>query len=240
MLESPSTRKASPTRARWSTRPATTAGTCQLADRLDRCGLPRVPRLDRVDLMPDFLAYATQPDGNLVAWGDTSAGAVSSPAAPRAPASGPTGRTRTGPSPSSSGATRSPGPAGSTPSPATGRASPRSASAQPQSTAIHGHEDSGALGFFASAGRCSGSPASGVAPAGPTAALRDLQPGPQRRSTSPARRTTTRPPPRSSQPPESPAADLVTVRQQRAERRDLAAHHGARQGARACCSSTTR
>ena len=45
----------------------------QLGARLDRCGLPRFPGLARIDAMTDLMAHATQPDGDMVAFGDTSA-----------------------------------------------------------------------------------------------------------------------------------------------------------------------
>lgn len=125
----------------------------QLAEQLRRCGIPRIQRLDRVDLMPDFLAQATQPDGNLVAWGDSSAldRGVSIPGtgAEYAMTEG-----RSGPRPDRTFAVYPRGYAFSR----SGWFDTQSAARQslasirfgaPKSTAVHGHEDSGALGYFA-------------------------------------------------------------------------------------------
>lgn len=117
----------------------------QLRDRLDLCGLPRVPGLDRVDLMTDFLRHATQPDGYRVAWGDTSAGAV---------VPGPLPGLNDAPHPDQTFAVFNRGYAFSRsgwfdtqPGDRQSLASIRFG--EPRSLAIHGHRDSGALSFFA-------------------------------------------------------------------------------------------
>jgi hypothetical protein len=125
----------------------------QLAERLRRCGLPRIQRLDRVDLMPEFLAQATQPDGNLVAWGDSSAidRGVSIPGtgAEYAMSEG-----RSGPKPDRTFAVYQRGYAFSRSGwfdtqPASRQSLASIRFGAPKSTAVHGHEDSGALGYFA-------------------------------------------------------------------------------------------
>ena len=117
----------------------------QLRERLDRCGLPRVPGLERVDLMPDFLTHATQPDGHPVAWGDTSAGSVVQRALPGI---------HDGPHPDRTFAVFKRGYAFSRsgwfdtqPGDRQSLASIRFG--EPRALAIHGHRDSGAVSFFA-------------------------------------------------------------------------------------------
>jgi len=117
----------------------------QLRDRLDRCGLPRVPGLERVDLMPDFLAHATLPDGYRLAWGDTSAGSV---------ARGPLPGIHSGPHPDRTFAVFKRGYAFSRsawfdtqPGDQQSLASIRFG--EPRALAIHGHRDSGAVSYFA-------------------------------------------------------------------------------------------
>ena len=117
----------------------------QLRKRLDRCGLPRVPGLERVDLMPDFLAHATQPDGYPVAWGDTSAGAVVQHALPGIHDGSHPDRTfaifNRGYAFSRSGwFDTQPGDQQSLASIRFG---------EPRALAIHGHRDSGAVSYFA-------------------------------------------------------------------------------------------
>ena len=45
----------------------------ELQTRIELCGVTPDPLFARVSLMPDFYAHAIQPDGNVVAFGDTSA-----------------------------------------------------------------------------------------------------------------------------------------------------------------------
>ncbi|WP_028642839.1 Ig-like domain repeat protein [Nocardioides sp. URHA0020] len=45
----------------------------EFATRMEACGLTPGALFKRLERMPDFIAQATQPDGNLVAFGDTSA-----------------------------------------------------------------------------------------------------------------------------------------------------------------------
>jgi hypothetical protein len=45
----------------------------ELKKRLEICGIVPDPHFGNLDLMPNMLAQATQPDGTVVAWGDTSA-----------------------------------------------------------------------------------------------------------------------------------------------------------------------
>jgi len=125
----------------------------QLAERLRRCDLPRIDRLDRVDLMPEFLAQATQPDGNLVAWGDTSAidRGVSIPGtgAEYAMTEG-----RSGPKPDRTFAVYPRGYAFSRSGwfdtqPASRQSLASIRFGAPKSEQAHGHEDSGALGYYA-------------------------------------------------------------------------------------------
>jgi hypothetical protein len=125
----------------------------QLAERLRRCGLPRIPRLDRVELMPEFLAQATQPDGGLVAWGDTSAMgrgvSIAGTGAEYAMSEG-----RLGPKPDRTFAVYGRGYAFSRSGwfdtqPASRQSLASIRFGAPKSTAVHGHEDSGALGYFA-------------------------------------------------------------------------------------------
>nr|WP_232523546.1 heparinase II/III family protein [Nocardioides sp. MAH-18] len=125
----------------------------QLGTRLDRCGLPRFPQLDRIDAMPDLMAHATQPDGNMVAFGDTSAEqratSVPGTVAEYAASGG-----RSGPRPDRTFAVFQRGYAFSR----SGWFDTEAANQQslasirfgaPKTTAIHGHEDAGAVGFFA-------------------------------------------------------------------------------------------
>lgn len=125
----------------------------QLGNRLDRCGLARFPQLDRVDAMPDMMAHATQPDGNMVAFGDTSAEqratSVTGTVAEYAASGG-----RSGPRPGRTFAVFQRGYAFSR----SGWFDTEAANQQslasirfaaPKTTAIHGHEDAGAVGFFA-------------------------------------------------------------------------------------------
>lgn len=124
-----------------------------LAHQLDLCGLPRIPQMDRVARMPDFLGFATQPDGNLVAFGDTEpvqrsstiAGTVSEYA---------TTEGRQGPKPDRTFAVYHRGYAFSR----SGWFDTQTADEQslaslrfgpPKSTAGHAHEDAGNLGYFA-------------------------------------------------------------------------------------------
>lgn len=125
----------------------------QLGGRLDRCGLPRFPQLDRVDLMPDLMAHATQPDGDMVAFGDTSARqraiAVGGTGAEYATTSG-----SAGPRPARTFAVFQRGYAFSRSGwfdtePAAQQSLASMRFGAPKSTAIHGHRDAGAVGFFA-------------------------------------------------------------------------------------------
>lgn len=125
----------------------------QLGSRLDRCDLPRFPLLSRVDTMPDLMAHATQPDGDMVAFGDTSA-------EQRAIEVGGTGAEyavtggRSGPKPERTFAVFQRGYAFSRSGwfdtePANQQSLASLRFGAPRTTAIHGHEDAGAVGFFA-------------------------------------------------------------------------------------------
>lgn len=118
----------------------------QLRAQLDRCGLARIPGLARVDLMPDFLAHATQPDGYRVPWGDTAAAGIV--------AQGPLPGIHSGPHPDRTFAIFKRGYAFSRsgwfdtqPGDRQSLASIRFG--EPRALAIHGHRDSGAVSFFA-------------------------------------------------------------------------------------------
>jgi hypothetical protein len=124
-----------------------------LAHQLDLCGLPRLPLMGRVATMPDFLGYATQPDGNLVAFGDTApvekaptiAGTVSEYA---------TTEGRQGPKPDRTFAVYPRGYAfsrsGWFDTQTAGEQSLASLRFGPaKSTAGHAHQDAGNLGYFA-------------------------------------------------------------------------------------------